>query len=376
MDIIVSFHVCSYKVVVSRLNEDFLSFFHRIQQLCILGLFIEDVIFPLSFQPFRSCPNFDHVSFSEFSQLLFEHCFMVASSHIILNLFLTSLQLEYDLFVPLFNCLVCICLSRRHVSKYLSFCSLCFFESLYRDIVVISQTHSIHPFLFFSPSYDIIGMLNRGRSYLLYSFIDRSILPRQNSNTVFSEHLLRCCTFLKFILVPFKFWIDSLVFCWGLSLFKLFDSFLFALLFFDSCFNFCQSLCIYPSNLLVSIDGILLNLLVSFQLILPFLFLLLLLKGCHCVHLLLMGVMHIFNSLLLLEFVWVQNFIKSFFLFFIFNLSFKLIINFPSCSGLLNSSDSCRLTMSMGDQLFNRHLSDEEIKTHHITTWTRRVLWL
>ena len=74
-------------------------------------LLVDDVIFSLCLQTFGPRPNLDHVTFSEFSQLLFKHRLMVACSHIIFNLFLTSLKLEYDLFVPLLDCLVCIGLS-------------------------------------------------------------------------------------------------------------------------------------------------------------------------------------------------------------------------------------------------------------------------
>ena len=126
------------------------------------------------------------------------------------------------------------------------------------------------------------------------------------------------------------------------------DSLLFHFLLFNSRFDLCQSLCIYFSNLLVSEDGILLDLSVSINLILPLLLLFLLLESCHCIHLLLVRVMHIFDSSLLLKFVRVQYFVKLFFLFSVFDLSFEFIINFPGGSGLLDGSDSCGLTMGMG----------------------------
>ena len=120
MHIIVPFNVSLHQVVVSCLNQLFLSLFHRIQQRCILMFLVEDVMLSLCFQAFRSIPDLYHVAFSQLSQLLFKHCLMVARSHIVFYLFLTPLEFVDYLFVPLFDSLVGVCLSMRHVRKYLS----------------------------------------------------------------------------------------------------------------------------------------------------------------------------------------------------------------------------------------------------------------
>ena len=138
-------HVILHHVHVASLHQHLLTITHRLKQVFISLLFLYNLFLCTEFLALLSDLLFEDVFSSQFSQLLLEHQLVVLVAHKFFNLFLTALQFDHNLFVPLLDRLAIVALSMAAVLKGLL--SRPFALLILRELLFVEASHFSCPLL-------------------------------------------------------------------------------------------------------------------------------------------------------------------------------------------------------------------------------------
>ena len=138
-------HVILHHVHVASLHQHLLTITHRLQQVFISLLFLYNLFLCTEFLALLSNLLFEDVFSSQFSQLLLKHQLVVLVAHKFFNLFLTALQFDHNLFVPLLDRLAIVALSMAAVLKGLL--SRPFALLILRELLFVEASHFSCPLL-------------------------------------------------------------------------------------------------------------------------------------------------------------------------------------------------------------------------------------
>ena len=138
-------HVILHHVHVASLHQHLLAITHRFKQVLIRLLFLYNLLLRAEFLALLSDLLFEDVFSSQFPQLLLEHQLVVLVAHKFFNLFLTALQFDHNLFVPLLDRLAIVALSMAAVLKGLL--SRPFALLILRELLFVEASHFSCPLL-------------------------------------------------------------------------------------------------------------------------------------------------------------------------------------------------------------------------------------
>jgi len=104
-------HVILHHVHVAGLYEHFLAIPHRLEQLLVILLLLDNLLLRVQLLPLLSNLLLHDVIRSQLPQLLLQHQLVVLVSHELLHLLLTALQFDHNLSVTLLDSLAVVALS-------------------------------------------------------------------------------------------------------------------------------------------------------------------------------------------------------------------------------------------------------------------------
>lgn len=136
-------HVILHHVHVASLHQNLLTITHRLEQVFISLLFLDNLLLCTEILALLSYLLFEDVFSSQFSQLLLKHQLVVLVAHKFFNLFLTALQFDHNLFVPLLDRLTVVALSMAAVLKGLL--SRPFALLILRELLFVEASHFSRP---------------------------------------------------------------------------------------------------------------------------------------------------------------------------------------------------------------------------------------
>ena len=136
-------HVILHHVHVASLHQHLLAITHRFKQVLIRLLFLYNLLLRAEFLALLSDLLFEDVFSSQFPQLLLEHQLVVLVAHEFFDLFLTALQFDHNLSVPLLDRLAVVALASTAVLKGLLPCPLPVF--VLGELLFVERSHFSGP---------------------------------------------------------------------------------------------------------------------------------------------------------------------------------------------------------------------------------------